>query len=623
MTISNIQVQATEGGNVPAAGTILRTSANPGTAIIAGITPDATSFGALSQTVGALRLYTVLPGQTFTDTNTVVGSGITGIAADQTAGSSFTIPALVAADREFNVASTYAGAKTISYSGPGGVPSYTTAVGFNAGLLTNTLTTTLTKVETTTIAATDGTVAGVASSGLKVIAGLFAKLQLLVPGEAAAPGSASGKTGTPNAQTATSAFSVIVKAVDANWNLTTNVTDTVSFSSSDAAATLPAPAALAGGTQTVIVTLNTPGSQTLTATDSDNGAIAANTSPPITVNSATTTTMLSSAVNPSVFGQSVTFTATVTATVGTPTGTVTFKDGAITLGTASLSGGQATFSTGSLSVAAHSMTAVYGGDSTYNVSTSVIFTQTVNKAGTTTGLSSSPNPTVFGQSVTFTATVNAATPGAGTPTGTVTFKDGATTLGTAALSGGQATFSTSSLSVGSHATITVAYGGDGNFNTSTSTNYTQTVNKSDTTTTLSPSPSPSVAGQPVGFTATVSAVAPGAGTRTGTVTFTIDGGSPTNVTVNASGQATLTNALATAGSHTISAAYNGDASFNGSAASDLTQTVNTANSATTVSSSFNPSVFGQSVTFTARVVAVSPGAGTPTGTVTFSIDGSP
>src|SRR5207247_10217846 len=85
LTISGIQVQATEAGNLPAAGNILRTSVNPGTAVITGITPDATSFGALSQGIGALRLFVVLPGQTFTDTNTVAASRLTGTAADQPA----------------------------------------------------------------------------------------------------------------------------------------------------------------------------------------------------------------------------------------------------------------------------------------------------------------------------------------------------------------------------------------------------------------------------------------------------------------------------------------------------------------------------------------------------------
>ena len=56
LTISNVQVRATDGGNVPASGIIPRTSANPGTATITGISNDSTSFGSLSQAVGALRL---------------------------------------------------------------------------------------------------------------------------------------------------------------------------------------------------------------------------------------------------------------------------------------------------------------------------------------------------------------------------------------------------------------------------------------------------------------------------------------------------------------------------------------------------------------------------------------
>src|SRR5207248_11369281 len=59
LTISGIQVQATEGGNLPASGAILRTAANPGTATVSGITTDSTSFGSLSQAIGALRLYVV------------------------------------------------------------------------------------------------------------------------------------------------------------------------------------------------------------------------------------------------------------------------------------------------------------------------------------------------------------------------------------------------------------------------------------------------------------------------------------------------------------------------------------------------------------------------------------
>src|SRR5438876_8342095 len=61
----------------------------------------------------------------------------------------------------------------------------------------------------------------------------FSQLQVLLPGETAAPGSANGKTGTPIAQTAGTAFIVSVNAVDANWNLINTVTDTVRLTASD------------------------------------------------------------------------------------------------------------------------------------------------------------------------------------------------------------------------------------------------------------------------------------------------------------------------------------------------------------------------------------------------------
>src|SRR5439155_1053879 len=101
---------------------------------------------------------------------------------------------------------------------------------------------------------------------------------------------------------------------------------------------------------------------------------------------------------------------------------------------------------------------------------------TTTLPGTTTGVDSSINPSVSGQPVTFTATVTAKSPAAGTPTGTVTFKDGSRTLGTGTLDGsGQATFVTSTLALGSHS-ITATYGGSSTFNPSTSPTFTQTVN---------------------------------------------------------------------------------------------------------------------------------------------------
>src|SRR5439155_787765 len=157
-----------------------------------------------------------------------------------------------------------------------------------------------------------------------------------------------------------------------------------------------------------------------------------------------TTTAVSSSANPSKFGQSVTFTANVSASSGTPTGSVQFKiDGSNFGSPVSLSGGSAQISTSTLSVGNHTASADYGGSGNFNSSSGSLNTgQTVNKANTSTSLISSVNPSAFGQSVTFTASVSATAPGAGTPSGTVTFKDGATTLGTGTLNGsGQATFS--------------------------------------------------------------------------------------------------------------------------------------------------------------------------------------
>ena len=195
------------------------------------------------------------------------------------------------------------------------------------------------------------------------------------------------------------------------------------------------------------------------------------------------------------FGQSVTFTATVTVQApgaGTATGTVTFMDGATTLGTGTLDGAAvATFTTATLSVGHHNVTAVYGGDASFNASTSTSVDQEVQKADTTTSVTSSANPSKFGQSVTFTATVTVVAPGAGTATGTVTFMDGATTLGTGTLDGaGVATFTTATLSVGHH-NVTAVYGGDASFNASTSTSVDQEVQKADTTTVLTSSTNPS------------------------------------------------------------------------------------------------------------------------------------
>jgi hypothetical protein len=184
-----------------------------------------------------------------------------------------------------------------------------------------------------------------------------------------------------------------------------------------------------------------------------------------------TTSALLSSANPSVFGQTVGFTATVTPASGSanPGGNILFSDGSTTLGSIPLVGGQATFTTSSLAVGSHSIAAVYAGDGTnFQGSTSPTISQIVNMASTTTTVSSSANPATLNQTITLTATVSVSAPGSGTPTGTVTFQDGSSVLasGVSLSTSGTAAFSTSSLAIGSHS-ITAAYSGDGNFNGST------------------------------------------------------------------------------------------------------------------------------------------------------------
>ncbi len=246
--------------------------------------------------------------------------------------------------------------------------------------------------------------------------------------------------------------------------------------------------------------------------------------------------------------------------------------------------------------------------------------------GSTTTVVSSENPSNAGDTVTFTATV-APSSGTGTPTGDVTYTiDGqAQTPVPLQVVGGedQAAFPISTLTVGTH-TVSATYNGDSTFSQSTGgLSPDQTVNLLGTITTVGSSENPSNVGDTVTFTATV-APASGTGTPTGDVTFTIDGQAQTPVPLQVVGgmdQAAFPISTLTAGTHTVSATYNGDSTF-GQSTGDLSpdQTVNALGTITTVGSSENPSNVGDTVTFTATVAPAS-GTGTPTGDVTFTIDG--
>lgn len=294
------------------------------------------------------------------------------------------------------------------------------------------------------------------------------------------------------------------------------------------------------------------------------------------VNKANSATALTSSQNASVFGQSVTFTATVSAVSpgsGNATGNVVFLDGGnpITGCTSvALSSGQAQCVTSALAVGNHTITTTYAGDTNFNSSNGTMTgnPQVVNKANTTNGVTSSQNASVFGQLVTFTATISVTSPGAGTPGGTVQFLDGGNPISgcnAAPVSVGVASCQPTSLSVGNH-TITTVYSGDGSFNTSNGslTGNPQVVNKANTSNAVVSSTNPSVVNNNVTFTATVSVTSPGVGTPSGTVQF-LDGGNPiagcTAAAVSA-GQATCTTSALTIGNHTITTVYSGDGNFN-------------------------------------------------------------
>ena len=221
-----------------------------------------------------------------------------------------------------------------------------------------------------------------------------------------------------------------------------------------------------------------------------------------------------------------------------------------------------TFSQGStLTLNGSSFEINYAGGAGHDVVlTAVGPTTTTLSAVTTPGASS--DSSLFGQSVTFRATVTANPSGSEIPTGTVIFKDGPTILETVSLSHGSASLNTSTLGVGVH-TITADFmGDDGWLNSANS--LMQTVNRAPTMTTVATSPANPVAGQSINFTATVGAIGGVAGTPTGAVAFYVDGaqvGTSAIEVVDGVSTAMFQEAALSAGSHEIAAAYSGDPTF--------------------------------------------------------------
>ena len=237
-----------------------------------GTLTSATTSPAFTITAGALDHFSV----TKTDSSAI---------GTQTAGTSFNVM-IRAQDVNNNLVPSFTGTVDMTSSSLFGAGGGTTGA-FTAGVLSSLAVTLNRAGASQTLTATrtsGGTETGTATFNVNV--GAFTRLQLLVPGETAAPGTGSGKTGTPsNATAGTALTSIIVNAVDANWNIVTTVADQVSFGTTDASATIPAAAFLSSGTRTYSssLILKTAGNQTVTVSDLTDVNKTANTSPNILV----------------------------------------------------------------------------------------------------------------------------------------------------------------------------------------------------------------------------------------------------------------------------------------------------------------------------------------------------
>jgi hypothetical protein len=275
-----------------------------------------------------------------------------------------------------------------------------------------------------------------------------------------------GITATTTAVTSSLNPSVYGQAVPLNATVSSSSipTGTVEFfdSSSDSGG-----ATLANGSGSLDVQLGA-GSHSIIAAYQGSLKLRASASAPMNqvVNIATTTTSaVRPSLNPNPPGKVLNYSATVTGQYGGGAGgTVTFFDGGTPFGTASLLNGKAIYSISYPSFGVHSITATYSGDANNYGSTSAKALTEYIEYLTITKLSTSGSPSMFGQPVTFTATVTSQY-GAIPDGELVTFYDGSKVLSSVPLAGGKVTYTTSSLAVGTHSII-AKYGGDGRFHPS-------------------------------------------------------------------------------------------------------------------------------------------------------------
>jgi hypothetical protein len=289
------------------------------------------------------------------------------------------------------------------------------------------------------------------------------------------------------------------------------------------------------------------------------------------------TLSLTALPNPAAVGQLVTITQSIASTNGsdpTPTGTFTLSDNGVII-----SSGNAlnwTLTRGFAPGGNHTLTLSYSGDANHNpasASTVLIITPVAS----TIKLGSSANPSSYGQSVTFTASISddlgieyhqilasGTVTLSGFPTGPVTIPVPSTILGNT----NAVTYTTNTIPVGSYP-ITATYSGNASLDPSTSTAFTQIVTPGATVTTLAAAPNPAYQTQTVTLSAQVSGAL---AAPTGTIQF-LDGGAPLASATAANGQATFATAGLAPGTHILTASYSGDTNNNPSTSPAITETI--------------------------------------------------
>lgn len=330
----------------------------------------------------------------------------------------------------------------------------------------------------------------------------------------------------------------------------------------------------------------------------------------LTVDPVATETKLVASSASSTFGDSTTFTATVSPAAAT--GSVVFMRGGDVIGTATLSSGTAVFSATKLPAGNHAVTAKYTGDAQHALSTSPAVAVQVAKAESTTGVSL----IMSGQGHSSHTNLQARVLPLGA-TGLVTFKNHGSNIGVANVSNGYATLVTTGLPAGQHL-ISAEYAGDDNHRASSATTLSYSLAPLSTTTTVSPPASTPTFGDSIDISATVAPI-----DAIGHVTFT-RGGITLGTAPITDGTAILSGQRFTAGSHDVIATYSGDDYYAGSASLGVPFVVAQAATETSVGVSQSTTTPEDAIDIAASVTATN-SSGDPVevhGTVEFFANGA-